>query len=43
MMNKTDTLKNMLQQWQGNWEQVDDILVMGFDLNIYLEDKQKEV
>ena len=37
------TLKKMLQQWQGNWEQVDDILVMGFDLNIYLEDKQKEV
>ena len=37
------TLNKMLQQWQGNWEQVDDILVMGFDFNIYLEDKQKEV
>ncbi|MBR4115340.1 MAG: SpoIIE family protein phosphatase, partial [Bacteroidales bacterium] len=33
------TLKKMLQQWQGNWEQVDDILVMGFDFNIYLDEK----
>lgn len=35
-------LKKQLQQWQGNWEQVDDILVMGFDFNNYLKAKENK-
>lgn len=34
-------LKKQLKQWQGEWEQVDDILVMGFDFNTYLQTKAK--
>ncbi len=36
-------LKKQLQQWQGSWEQVDDILVMGFDFNVYLQEKEERI
>lgn len=43
LMKQGIELKKQLQQWQGNWEQVDDILVMGFDFNVYLEKKEERI
>ena len=41
LIKQGNELKKQLQQWQGPWEQNDDILVMGFDFNVFLEEKRK--
>jgi ligand-binding sensor domain-containing protein/serine phosphatase RsbU (regulator of sigma subunit) len=41
LIKQGNELKKQLLQWQGNWEQIDDVLVMGFDCNVFLEEKKK--
>ena len=41
LIKQGNELRKQLQQWQGPWEQNDDILVMGFDFNVFLEEKRK--
>ena len=38
MMKQGNELRKLFQQWQGKWEQVDDVIVMGFDFNKYIEE-----
>ena len=41
MMKQGIELKKQFQQWQGDWEQVDDVIVMGFEFNNYIEALEK--
>ncbi len=41
LIKQGNELKKQLLQWQGNWEQIDDVLVIGFDCNVFLEEKKK--
>ena len=41
MMKQGIELKKQFQQWQGDWEQVDDVIVMGFEFNNYIEVLEK--
>lgn len=41
LMKQGNELKKQFQQWQGKYEQVDDVLVMGFDFNVYLKDENE--